>query len=44
MLDKRKPERVQRHATTLVPQLSDKLHQHHLISLDFYVTETLEGI
>ena len=34
LLDNRKLERVQHHATKLIPQLSDKLYQHHLISLD----------
>ena len=34
LLDKRKLERVQRHATKLVFQLSDKPYQYHLISLD----------
>ena len=34
LLDKRKLERVQSRATKLIPQLSDKLYQHCLISLD----------
>ena len=34
LLDKRKLERVQRRATKLIPQLSDKSYQHCLISLD----------
>ena len=34
LLDKRKLERVQRRATKLIPQLSDKSYQHRLISLD----------
>ena len=34
LLDKRKLEKVQHHATKLVPQLRDKLYQHRLISLD----------
>ena len=44
LLDKRKLERVQRHATTLVPQLSDKIYQHCLLSLDLYTTEKLGRI
>ena len=34
LLDKRKLEKVQRRATKLIPQLSDKSYQHHLVSLD----------
>ena len=34
LLDKRKLERVQHRATKLIPQLSDKLYQHRLISLN----------
>ena len=46
LLDKRKLERVLRRATKLIPQLSDKLYQHCLISLDLpsYFTEALKGI
>ena len=34
LLDKRRLERVQRHATKMIPSLSDKSYQHRLTSLD----------
>ena len=34
LLDKRRLERVQRHATKIIPSLSDKSYHHHLILLD----------
>ena len=34
LLDKRRLERVQRHATDMIPSLSDKSYHHRLISLD----------
>ena len=47
LLDKRKLEKVQRHATKLIPQLSDKLYQYRLISLDLpslHYRSIIEGI